>query len=120
MRSSWRTRACAARPSSAARRPMASAEHSGRRDADAVALVAIERLSKYYTRGDQVIPVLVDINLVVNEGDYVALMGPSGSGKSTLLNLVAGIDKPSAGSIRVAGVDIARLADADLAAWRAA
>jgi putative ABC transport system ATP-binding protein len=99
---------------------MATAVQSGRRDADAVALVAIERLSKYYTRGDQVIPVLVDINLVVNEGDYVALMGPSGSGKSTLLNLVAGIDKPSAGSIRVAGVDIARLADADLAAWRAA
>jgi putative ABC transport system ATP-binding protein len=99
---------------------MASAVQSGRRDADAVALVAIERLSKYYTRGDQVIPVLVDINLVVNEGDYVALMGPSGSGKSTLLNLVAGIDKPSAGSIHVAGVDIARLADADLAAWRAA
>ncbi len=99
---------------------MATAEQSGRRDADAVALVAIERLSKYYTRGDQVIPVLVDINLVVNAGDYVALMGPSGSGKSTLLNLVAGIDKPSAGSIRVAGVDIARLADADLAAWRAA
>ncbi|HEY7903775.1 MAG TPA: ABC transporter ATP-binding protein [Casimicrobiaceae bacterium] len=99
---------------------MARVVHGERRDADGVALVAIERLSKYYTRGDQVIPVLVDINLVVNEGDYVALMGPSGSGKSTLLNLVAGIDKPSAGSIRVAGVDIARLADADLAAWRAA
>jgi putative ABC transport system ATP-binding protein len=84
------------------------------------ALVAIAGLSKYYTRGDQVIPVLVDINLVVNEGDYIALMGPSGSGKSTLLNLIAGIDKPSAGSIRVAGVDIVQLSDADLAEWRAA
>ncbi len=87
---------------------------------EAPALVEIAGLSKYYLRGDQVIPVLVDINLVVREGDYVALMGPSGSGKSTLLNLIAGIDKPSAGSIEVAGVDIARLGDGDLAAWRAA
>ena len=82
-------------------------------------LVAIRALTKYYVRGDQVIPVLVGIHLDVFEGDYVALMGPSGSGKSTLLNLVAGIDKPSSGEIRVAGVDIARLSDADLALWRA-
>jgi len=87
---------------------------------DAVPLVAIRGLSKYYTRGDQFIPVLLDINLVVATGDFIALMGPSGSGKSTLLNLIAGIDKPSSGEIRVAGVDIAGLGDADLAAWRAA
>jgi putative ABC transport system ATP-binding protein len=86
----------------------------------AQALVSIRALSKYYTRGDQIIPVLVDINLDVFPGDFVALMGPSGSGKSTLLNLIAGIDKPSSGELRIAGVDIARLADADLAAWRAA
>jgi putative ABC transport system ATP-binding protein len=86
----------------------------------AQALVAIRALSKYYTRGDQVIPVLVDINLDVFVGDFVALMGPSGSGKSTLLNLIAGIDKPSSGELHIAGVDIARLADADLTAWRAA
>ena len=82
-------------------------------------LVAIRGLSKYYVRGDQLISVLADINLDVWMGDYVALMGPSGSGKSTLLNLIAGIDKPSSGEIRVVGVDIARLSDADLAAWRA-
>ena len=81
-------------------------------------LVAIRDLTKYYVRGDQVIPVLVGINLDVNEGDYVALMGPSGSGKSTLLNLVAGIDKPSSGEILVAGVDIAELSDTELASWR--
>jgi len=82
-------------------------------------LVAIRGLAKHYIRGEQLIPVLVDIDLDIARGDYVALMGPSGSGKSTLLNLIAGIDKPSAGEIRVAGVDIARLAEGDLATWRA-
>ena len=83
-------------------------------------LVAIRALSKYYTRGDQIIPVLVDINIDVRLGEFVALMGPSGSGKTTLLNLIAGIDKPSSGELRIAGVDIATLSDADLADWRAA
>jgi putative ABC transport system ATP-binding protein len=85
----------------------------------AAPIVAIRGLSKYYVRGDQVIPVLVDIDLDVAAGEYVALMGPSGSGKSTLLNLIAGIDKPSSGEIRVAGVDIAALSESELALWRA-
>ncbi|HEY2968828.1 MAG TPA: ABC transporter ATP-binding protein [Casimicrobiaceae bacterium] len=89
-------------------------------DPTLVALVEIRNLTKYYQRGGQIIPVLVDIDLDVRLGDYLALMGPSGSGKSTLLNLIAGIDKPSGGTIKVGGVDIARLSDADLAAWRAA
>jgi putative ABC transport system ATP-binding protein len=82
-------------------------------------LVEIRKLAKYYRRGDQIIPVLVDIDLDVRLGDFVALMGPSGSGKSTLLNLIAGIDKPSGGTIKVGGVDIARLSEGDLALWRA-
>jgi len=88
-------------------------------DAAPPPLVSIRSLSKVYVRGGQVIPVLVDLDLDVAAGDFVALMGPSGSGKSTLLNLVAGIDKPSSGTIRVAGVDIAKLSEADLAQWRA-
>ena len=84
------------------------------------ALVTIRDLTKYYVRGGEIIPVLVGINLDVYAGDYVALMGPSGSGKSTLLNLLAGIDKPNSGEIRIAGVDIARLSESDLAHWRSA
>ena len=83
-------------------------------------LVSIRGLSKHYVRGDQLIPVLVDLDLDIGGGEFVALMGPSGSGKSTLLNLIAGIDKPSSGRILVAGVDIATLSEAELADWRAA
>ena len=83
-------------------------------------LVVVRSLTKVYVRGEQMIPVLVGIDLDVAAGEFIALMGPSGSGKSTLLNLIAGIDKPSSGTIRVAGVDIASLPEADLADWRAA
>jgi putative ABC transport system ATP-binding protein len=86
---------------------------------DRRALVEIEHLTKSYVRGEQVVPVLTDINLVIREGDFVAMMGPSGSGKSTLLNLVAGIDKPDSGRLTVAGEDITQLSDTELADWRA-
>jgi len=82
-------------------------------------LIEIRSLNKVYRRGDQQIPVLVDIDLNIERGDYVSLMGPSGSGKSTLLNLIAGIDKPSGGTIHIDGVDIANITDNELAAWRA-
>jgi len=82
-------------------------------------IVEIRGLSKAYRRGGQVVPVLTDINLDIGEGEFIALMGPSGSGKSTLLNLIAGIDKPSGGKLRVGGLDIAALSEAALADWRA-
>ena len=82
-------------------------------------LVEIVGLSKSYVRGDQVVPVLTDINLSLREGDFVAVLGPSGSGKSTLLNLIAGIDKPDSGRLAVAGEDITRFGDSELADWRA-
>jgi putative ABC transport system ATP-binding protein len=86
----------------------------------AAPLIELRHLSKSYQRGEQVVPVLTDINLDIGRGDFVALMGPSGSGKSTLLNLVAGIDKPDAGRISIAGEDITQLGEGELAAWRAA
>ena len=87
---------------------------------DAPPLIRIRDLSKAYRRGEQEIPVLLDIHLEVPQGDFVALMGPSGSGKSTLLNLIAGIDKPTSGSIEIGGVNIADLSEGELADWRAA
>jgi putative ABC transport system ATP-binding protein len=90
------------------------------RAAASTALIELRRVAKSYTRGEQRVPVLTDINLDIGRGDFVALMGPSGSGKSTLLNLVAGIDKPDSGSITIAGEDITRLSETELAAWRAA
>jgi len=83
-------------------------------------LIAIRELSKAYQRGEQRIPVLEGVNLEVQAGEFVALMGPSGSGKSTLLNLIAGIDKPTSGRIEIGGTDIATLSEGELADWRAA
>ena len=83
-------------------------------------LIDIQHLSKGYVRGGQVIPVLLDIHLEVMAGEFVALMGPSGSGKSTLLNLIAGIDKPNAGTIHIGGINLATLSEGELADWRAA
>lgn len=82
-------------------------------------VVEIHSLSKSYRRGGQIVPVLNDIDLVISGGDFIGLMGPSGSGKSTLLNLIAGIDKPDSGVLRVGGVDITALSEAELADWRA-
>jgi len=80
--------------------------------------VEIERVRKVYTRDSQQIVVLDGIDLVVPEGEFLALMGPSGSGKTTLLNLIAGIDRPSSGRVRVAGTDVTALSESALAKWR--
>lgn len=87
--------------------------------ADMSALIEICDVNKSYNRGGQCVDVLMDINLDILRGDYVSLMGPSGSGKSTLLNLIAGIDKPSGGSIYIDNINITTLSENQLAAWRA-
>ena len=87
--------------------------------AAAEVLVEIRDLTKAYERGAQVIEVLHHIDLDIVRGDFVALMGPSGSGKTTLLNLIGGLDSPTSGVLRVAGVAIDDLDSDSLAAWRA-
>ncbi len=82
------------------------------------ALVEISSLRKSYWRGESEVPVLADLDLRVERGEFVALMGPSGSGKSTLLNLIAGLDQPTAGSLRIAGHEIGSLGDRALDRWR--
>ncbi|HYE34434.1 ABC transporter ATP-binding protein [Methylocaldum sp.] len=83
-------------------------------------IVEIQNLTKHYWKGDQIVPVLTDINLIIQEGDFLALMGPSGSGKSTLLNLIAGLDRPTSGVLRVGGINIAELPESNLTDWRSA
>ena len=83
------------------------------------AIVSITNVRKTYTRGKQKIDVLRALDLEVEEGEFVAIMGPSGSGKSTLLNLIGGLDKADEGEIVVAGQNLSKLSSAQLAKWRA-
>lgn len=82
-------------------------------------LIEINDVCKSYRRDSLEIPVLRDISISVPAGEFFALMGPSGSGKTTLLNLIAGIDRPDLGIIRVAGIEINALSESELARWRA-
>ncbi len=83
-----------------------------------MASIECRQLCRDYRRGAEIIHTLLEVDLDIAAGSFVALMGPSGSGKTTLLNLLAGIDQPTAGSIRVDGTDIARLSRSALAQWR--
>lgn len=84
-----------------------------------MALVQVRQVTRRFRKGDQEIVPLRDCELDIEQGEFVSLMGASGSGKSTLLNLIAGIDRPTSGSIVVAGTDIGRLSRTQLAHWRA-
>lgn len=82
-------------------------------------VVTLQRISKVYRRGDTEVAVLRDLTFTIPAGTFLAIMGPSGSGKSTLLNLMAGIDRPSSGSVVVAGTTLDGLSEGDMARWRA-
>ena len=82
-------------------------------------LVNVNRVVKSFRRGAEEIHVLEQLDLQVGRGEFLALMGPSGSGKSTLLNLIGGLDKPTSGTVAVAGEPVEQLNERQLAAWRA-
>ncbi|HET6203260.1 MAG TPA: ABC transporter ATP-binding protein [Planctomycetota bacterium] len=82
-------------------------------------VVSLRRVTKTFHRDTLEVPVLRGIDLETSAGDFFALMGPSGSGKSTVLNLIAGIDRPTSGEVRVAGSDLASMSETDLAKFRA-
>ena len=83
-----------------------------------MALVEIRDVYKSFTRGAERIEVFTGLTLDVEQGSFTALMGPSGSGKSTLLNLIAGLDKPTSGSVRVNGSEVSTMTPTQLAGWR--
>ncbi len=84
-----------------------------------MALVEIRDVHKSFQRDTQRIDVFTGLTLDIEAGSFTALMGPSGSGKSTLLNLLAGLDKPTSGVVRVGGAEVSAMRPAQLAAWRA-
>jgi putative ABC transport system ATP-binding protein len=86
---------------------------------DVAQSIVLQGVTKEYRRDEFRIPVLVDLDLTVDEGEFLALMGPSGSGKTTLLNLIAGLDRPTQGRVFVHGEDLGTLSDARLTRWRA-
>ena len=83
-----------------------------------MALIEVRDVTKSYKRDAIEIPVLDRMSMSIDAGDYVALMGPSGSGKSTLLNLLAGIDRPTRGTVRIGDTEISSLSERALASWR--
>ncbi len=85
---------------------------------DSPYVVVAENVYKEFRRNEIKIPVLMGIDVLVPQGEFLALMGPSGSGKTTLLNLIAGLDRPTSGRIAVVGEELGRLSEGALARWR--
>ncbi len=81
-------------------------------------IVQVQGVHRYFKRGSERVDVLKDLTLLVPEGEFLGLMGPSGSGKTTLLNLIAGLDKPSEGQVRVGDDLISSMSEGQLARWR--
>ena len=81
-------------------------------------IIKVENLSKIYGKDESKVVALDNVNLTINEGEFVAIVGPSGSGKSTLLHMLGAVDTPTAGSITVNGVELSKLKDEKLSQFR--
>lgn len=81
-------------------------------------MIRLEHIHRLFQVGDQTVRALNDINLEINKGEYVSVMGPSGSGKSTLLNIIALLDRPSSGKYLLNGIDVTLRSDDELARIR--
>ncbi len=85
-----------------------------------MALIECRKLTRTYKKGEATITPLAELDLDVDSGEFLALMGPSGSGKTTLLNLIAGIDRPTSGNLRIEGRELGEMSRSELAVWRSA
>jgi putative ABC transport system ATP-binding protein len=83
-----------------------------------MSLIEVRGVTKSFPSGSEIVTPLQALDLTVEQGEFVCLMGPSGSGKTTLLHLLAGIDRPTAGTVHVAGVEVSALSANELARWR--
>ena len=81
-------------------------------------ILKVENLTKSYGKGEAKVDAIKNINLSINKGEFVAIVGPSGSGKSTLLHLLGGVDKPTSGKVYINDVDIYNLKEKDLSIFR--
>lgn len=81
--------------------------------------IDLNNVSRTYVKGKEQVSVLKDLDLTIEKGDFLALMGPSGSGKTTLLNLLGGLDRPTSGTVKVAGETLSSMSNAQLSRWRA-
>lgn len=81
-------------------------------------MIEVKNVSKVYKMGKEIVTALNNVDLKIEDGEFVAIVGPSGSGKSTLMHLVGGLDTPTTGSVFVDGKDISKLKDKEMSRYR--
>ena len=80
--------------------------------------VVCEKVSRHYSQGDVIVRALDEVSLLLERGEFIGLCGPSGSGKTTLLNMIAGLDRPDSGDVKVCGEDLSGLSESELSTFR--